>query len=143
MCCGCLHSPREWPTVEAEVPLQLQGSSPAVVEAILTRLLVFEGVVFETRTMPQLPPARLLYLEINLKPNDVQPNSQPYKVATQHVSELKWQISVLLDAGIILHSLSQYCAPVLFAPKKDRRLRLCVDYQALWITKRILCGVLQ
>ena len=45
--------------------------------------------------------------------------------------ELQRQIEVLLQAGIIRPSLSQYGAPVLFAPKKDGRLRLCVDYRAL------------
>lgn len=117
--------------VEAEVRKQLQGSAPAVIEAILTRLRVFEGDVFETRTMPRLPPERLLDLEINLKPGAVPPNRRPYKVAPQHVAELQRQIGVLLDAGIIRRSLSQYGAPVLFAPKKDGRLRLCVDYRAL------------
>ena len=123
--------PNQFALIEAEVRHHLQHATPAVVEAIVARLQVFQDDVFETRTMPRLPPARLLDLEINLKPGSVPPNRRPYKVAPQHVPELQRQIEVLLQAGIIRPSLSQYGAPVLFAPKKDGRLRLCVDYRAL------------
>ena len=47
------------------------------------------------------------------------------------MQELDQQIKVLLDAGIICSSASAYGAPVLFAPKADGKLRLCVDYRAL------------
>ena len=123
--------PDQFALVEAEVRRQLVGSTPAVVDAIVRRLRVFEPDVFETRTMPRLPPSRLLDLEINLKPGLTPPHRRPYKVAPQHVPELQRQLDVLLQAGIIRRSLSQYGAPVLFAPKKDGKLRLCVDYRAL------------
>ena len=74
---------------------------------------------------------RELDLEIPLKPGAVPPNRRLYKVAPQHLPELNHQIRVLLDAGIIRKSVSQYGSPVLFAPKKDSKLRLCVDYLAL------------
>jgi len=45
--------------------------------------------------------------------------------------ELDRQIQLLLDAGMIRESLSEYAAPVLFAPKKDGKLRLCIDYRML------------
>ena len=117
--------------VEAEVRRQLATATPQVVEAIVDHLRGFEHDVFETRDMPRPPPMRELDLEIPLKPGAVPPISRPYKVAPQHLPELNRQIRVLLDAGIIRKSVSQYGAPVLFAPKKDGKLRLCVDYRAL------------
>ena len=56
---------------------------------------------------------------------------RPYPVAPHHLPELDRQISVLLEAGIIRRSVSSYAAPVLFAPKKDGKLRLCTDYRLL------------
>ena len=54
-----------------------------------------------------------------------------YPVAPQHLPELNRQIEVLERAGIIRRSKSLYGAPVLFAPKKDGKLRLCIDYRKL------------
>ena len=54
-----------------------------------------------------------------------------YPVAAHHQAELQLQTDVLLDAGLIRHSFSAFAAPVLFAPKKDGKLRLCIDYRLL------------
>eukprot|EP00961_Rhodomonas_salina_P047039 631326-Rhodomonas_salina.1 len=56
---------------------------------------------------------------------------QPYRLSPPHVEELKRQLKKLLDAGLVDPSSSPYAAPVLFAPKKDGSLRMCVDYRAL------------
>eukprot|EP00961_Rhodomonas_salina_P185960 2510886-Rhodomonas_salina.1 len=37
----------------------------------------------------------------------------------------------MIEAGIIQPSNSPYGTPVLFAPKKEGGLRLCIDYQSL------------
>jgi len=120
---------KQFALVEAEVRRQLQGSSQAVVEAILTRLRVFEGDVFETRTMPRLPPEHLLDLEINLKPDAVPPNRRPYKVAPQHVAELQ-RLSVscsmrALFGAASLNTVHQFCL-------RPRRTDVCV---CVWITE--------
>ena len=47
------------------------------------------------------------------------------------LAELKKQIVELLKENKIRVSDSPYGAPILFAKKKDGRLRLCVDYCAL------------
>ncbi|CAI7848657.1 unnamed protein product [Closterium sp. NIES-54] len=44
---------------------------------------------------------------------------------------MKKQIEYLLDKGLIRPSTSPYDAPVLFTPKPDRSLRMCIDYRAL------------
>ena len=56
---------------------------------------------------------------------------RPYPVAPQHLPELNRQIEVLERAEIIRRSKSLYGTPVLFAPKKDGKLRLCIDYRKL------------
>ena len=47
------------------------------------------------------------------------------------MQELKVQIQELLDKDFIRSSTSPCHAPVLFAKKKDKTLRLCIDYRQL------------
>jgi len=54
-----------------------------------------------------------------------------YPVVPQHMPELERQIKTLFDADIIRESVSLYSSPILFALKKDGKLRLCVEYQRL------------
>ncbi|CAI7896380.1 unnamed protein product [Closterium sp. NIES-54] len=46
-------------------------------------------------------------------------------------ADMKKQIEYLLDKGLIRPSTSPYGAPVLFTPKPDGSLRMCIDYRAL------------
>ena len=117
--------------VEREVRQHLAHLPDHQVEDVLARLRVFESDVFETRVMPRLPPIRELDLDITERPGSRPVARRPYPVAPQHLSELDRQIQVLLEAGIIRRSVSAYGAPVLFAPKKDGKLRLCMDYRML------------
>eukprot|EP00961_Rhodomonas_salina_P023843 320456-Rhodomonas_salina.1 len=55
----------------------------------------------------------------------------PFSLSPQHVEELKKQLKKLLEAGLIVPSSSPFAAPVLFTPKKDGGLRMCMDYRAL------------
>ncbi|KAG5861521.1 hypothetical protein JTB14_013434 [Gonioctena quinquepunctata] len=41
------------------------------------------------------------------------------------------EISKLLEAGVVVPSASEYCSPVVLVPKKDGRLRFCVDYREI------------
>ncbi|KAG5869285.1 hypothetical protein JTB14_028624 [Gonioctena quinquepunctata] len=41
------------------------------------------------------------------------------------------EIQRLLEAGVIVPSMSEYCSPVVLTPKKDGKLRFCVDYQKI------------
>ena len=52
-------------------------------------------------------------------------------MAPKEMEELKSQLEELLDKGYIRPSISSWGAPVLFVRKKDRSLRLCIDYSEL------------
>ena len=111
--------------VTSEVRAQLGHLSFQKQEDILTLLRGYEDTVFETRTMPRMLPH--IISQRLLGPV----SGRPYPVSPQHLPELERQIAALLKAGIIRRSVSLYASPVLFAPKKDGKLRLCIDYQRL------------
>jgi hypothetical protein len=45
--------------------------------------------------------------------------------------EIEAQIKELVESKRILPSGSSYGAPVLFVPKQDGSMRMCIDYRAL------------
>ena len=51
-----------------------------------------------------------------------------HRMAPVELQELKVHIQELLDKGFIRPSTSSRDTPVLFAKKKDKTLRLCIDY---------------
>jgi hypothetical protein len=54
-----------------------------------------------------------------------------FRLSPAEMDELKKQLSLLLEKGLVRPSVSAWGAPVLFAPKKDGGLRMCLDYRAL------------
>ena len=52
-------------------------------------------------------------------------------MAPVELQELRVQLHELLDKGFIRPSTSPWGVPVLFAMKKDKTLRLCIDYRQL------------
>ena len=55
----------------------------------------------------------------------------PHRMAPIELQELRVQLQKLLDKGFIRPTTSPGGAPVLFAKKKDKTLRLCIDYRQL------------
>ena len=60
----------------------------------------------------------------------------PIKLPYRHIppkcmTEVKAHIKGLLEQGVIEESVSPYAAPIVIVRKKDRSLRLCVDYRKL------------
>jgi hypothetical protein len=53
------------------------------------------------------------------------------KMSRDELAELKIQLKGLLDKGCIRPSSSPWGCPALFVSKKDKELRLCVDYRPL------------
>ena len=52
-------------------------------------------------------------------------------MSPQGLDELKTQLRDLTEKGYIQTSVSPFGAPVLFVPKKDGGVRMCVGYRAL------------
>ena len=76
-----------------------------------------------------LPPPRDVDFRIELHPDTLPISMTPYRMAPVELQELKVQIQELLGKGFIRPSTSPWGAPVLFAKKKDKTLRLCIDYK--------------
>ena len=55
----------------------------------------------------------------------------PHRMTLVELQELRVQLQELLDKGFIRPSTSPWGAPVLFAKKKDKTFRLCIDYRQL------------
>ena len=51
-----------------------------------------------------------------------------HRMAPVELQELKVKLQELFDKGFIRSNTSPWGAPVLFAKKKDKNLRLCIDY---------------
>ena len=100
---------------------------PKCVEDVLKR---YQDVMPED--LPnELPPRREVDHKIEVKPRTEPPSKAPYRLSQKELEELKSQLDEPLAKGYIRQSKSPYGAPVLFVDKKDRKLRLCVDYRAL------------
>ena len=76
-----------------------------------------------------LPPRRVVDFSIELHPGTSPISMTPRRMAPVELQELRVQLQELSDKGFIRPSTSPWGAPVLFAKKKDKTLRLCIDYR--------------
>ena len=81
--------------------------------------------------LPGLPPQRVVDFGIELHPGISPISMTPHRMAPVELHELRVQLQELLDKGFIRPSTSPWGAPILFAKKKDKTLRLCIDYRKL------------
>ena len=81
--------------------------------------------------LPGLPPPRDVDFRIELHPSTLPISMTPHRMAPVEFQELKVQIQELLGKGLIRPSTSPWGAPILFVKKKDKTLRLCIDYRQL------------
>ena len=79
----------------------------------------------------RLPQHRDVDFGIELHPGISPISMTPHRMAPVELHELRVQLQELLDKGFIRPSTSLWGAPVLFAKKKDKTLRLCIDYRQL------------
>ena len=81
--------------------------------------------------LPRLPPQRVVDFGIELHPGTSPISMTPHRMTLIELQELRAQLQELLDKGFIKPSTSPWGALVLFAKKKDKTLRLCIDYRQL------------
>ena len=81
--------------------------------------------------LPGLPSHRDVDFGIELHPGTSPISMTPHRMAPVELQELRVQLQGLLDKGFIRPSTSPWGAPVLFAKKKDKTLRLCIEYRQL------------
>ena len=81
--------------------------------------------------LPRLPPHRDVEFSNELHPGTSPISMTPHRMAPVELQELRVQLQELLDKGFIRPSTSPWGALVLFAKKKDKTLRLCIDYRQL------------
>ncbi|GBG63589.1 hypothetical protein CBR_g38655 [Chara braunii] len=95
----------------------------------ITKLLDAYSDVFED---PHgVVPDRPIRHEIILEDGAVPPRDCIYRMSEEELSVLRAQLDDLLGKGWIRPSSSPYGAPVLFVRKKNKDLRLCIDYRKL------------
>ncbi|GBG78912.1 hypothetical protein CBR_g28626 [Chara braunii] len=95
----------------------------------ITELLDAYGDVFEGPHGVVLD--RPIRHEIILEDEAVPPRGCIYRMSEEELSVLRAQLDDLLEKGWIRPSSSPYSAPVLFVRKKNKDLRLCIDYRKL------------
>jgi hypothetical protein len=81
--------------------------------------------------LPGMPPERAIEFKIELQHGSAPIAKAPYKMSPMEMKELKIQLQGLLDKGYIHPSTSPWGCSALFMEKKDKELRLCVDYRPL------------
>ena len=99
-------------------------------QALLQPILTTYADVFPP-TLPGLPPVRQVDHTIPLIPGATPPNRPMFRLSPKEHQEVVDHIKSLLALGLIEPSSSPFGSPILFVPKKDGTLRMCIDYRAL------------
>src|SRR6266536_1034367 len=87
--------------------------------------------VFSPDNAKKLAPYRNIDLAIDLQPGKEPPYGPIYPLSQTELAALRDFLEENLAKGFIRESKSPAGAPILFVPKKDGSLRLCVDYRGL------------
>jgi hypothetical protein len=81
--------------------------------------------------LPGMPPDRDIEFVIDLIPGTSPIAKRPYRMEAPELAVLKKQLGELQQSGFIRPSSSPWGAPVLFVEKKDKSMRMCLDYRSL------------
>jgi hypothetical protein len=116
------------------VTLQATDKNSAPINGTFSRrlkiLLEKYKMVFPDE-QPGYPPKRSVELGINVEEGTEPLSKLAYRLSPAELDELKTQLILLLEKGLIRPSTSPWGAPILLTTKKDGSLRMCLDYRAL------------
>jgi hypothetical protein len=70
--------------------------------------------------------------KIELLPSMAPISRRSYRMPLNELAKLKVQLNELLKKGLIHPSSSLWGCPAIFVKKKDKSLRMCVDYRPLY-----------
>ena len=78
------------------------------------------------------PPGRTGIIKHTICTGDAAPIIQrAYRSNPQDRDFIQKEITTLLQQGLIQESRSPWASPIVIVPKKNGKLRMCVDYRAL------------
>ncbi|GBG90317.1 hypothetical protein CBR_g50566 [Chara braunii] len=88
----------------------------------------------EFKDLAELPTGvvpRPIQHRIEIEHGSRTPKGAVYKISPQELEELRKQLDELLEKSWIGLSSSPFGAPMVFVPKKEGELRMCIDYRGL------------
>ena len=109
----------------------VQQTDDAFSQQLQSHVLEQFPSLFPDQLPSEIPPKDRLQHPIDLYPNSKIPPRRLYRQTTPELEETKKQLQEYLSAGHIRPSTSAFGAPVLLVRKKDRSMRMCIDYRAL------------
>ena len=111
--------------------VQLETLDKSLEEPTILKAYRVIANVFSPSNTNSLPPHRDEDHAIELEPGKTPPFGPLYNLSEYQLKTLREYIDENLANGFIRPSKSSAGAPVLFTPKPDGTLRLCVDYRGL------------
>lgn len=114
-----------------EEPLPAAAAQAEGLEELRSKVMGDYPDVLRDELPVGLPPQRSVVHRIDEKEGSTPVHGPIYRLSDREQQELRKYLAEEIEAGRIQPSTSPYGSPVLFVPKKDGRLRLCVDYRAL------------
>ena len=125
-------SPRRWhpPGTSRPVTETIEGMDPEDIK-LVPECLHDQLHVFNAANARQLMAHSEHDHAIDIEPGKTPPNMPIYNLSARELEILKEYLETAQDKGWIRPSKSPIGAPILFAPKSDGTLRLCVDFRGL------------
>ena len=119
---------QEWPL--SEILLEKVDVLTAEQQKQVEALLVEFGDVFSRSDI--YDPGKADHVEHDIKVTDKRPFKQCYHMISPHLyEEVRKHIQEMVDVGVIAKSYSPWASPVVLVQKKDKGLRIYLDYRKL------------